>query len=110
MDSLDEQNPLDRATSRRLRKLSSLPVDTSRLDRMIEQQVPRERSGRMWILRPLRAVAAGIAVIGLVGILLYSLSGGPAMASADLMAQMHNDLVSGKYHVMKVSSIAVWFR
>lgn len=58
------------------------------------------------MVRPLRAVAAGIAAIGMVGVLIYALSGGPALASADAMAKMHQELVSGSSHVMKVASIA----
>lgn len=82
-----------------------MPVDTSRLDRLIQSQIDRPRARRSWVLRPLRAVAAGIAVVGMIGVMMYALSARPALASADAMAQMHSDLVTGKHHVVKVDSI-----
>jgi hypothetical protein len=53
----------------------------------------------------LRAVAAALLVIGLVGAFLYTFSSAPAQASVADMARMHEDLVSGKTPVTQVDSI-----
>jgi hypothetical protein len=98
----------DQAVADRLARLRSLPVDTSRLERMVQGQIPRSqgqaRHRRLW-LGPLRAVAAALIVVALIGALIWSTSGGPAMASPAEMVQLHRDLVSGRVPIMKVDSI-----
>lgn len=97
----------DQATAARLAKLRTLPVDTSRLEKAIESQIPRSqrRSLKLVWFRPMRAVAAGLAIAATLTLVLLASSGGPALASAAQMAQMHEDLVSGKTPVMQVDSI-----
>jgi len=109
MNSDNFREELDQATSARLGKLRSMPVDMSRLDRLIQQRIPRveERSVlriSQWI-RPLRAVAAILVALGIVAAILYSLSGGPVVASPADMAQFHDDMVSGRTPAMHVNSI-----
>lgn len=135
MNSTDPTDPagadarLDRAIDARLGRLRTMPVDTSRLERALLAQIPRpggevegeaeeERQrqrlriggGRatgwsQWF-RPLRAVAASFVLLSaVVAVLLLSSSSGPALASAAQMAQMHEDLVSGRTPVMQVDSI-----
>jgi hypothetical protein len=112
MDELNipsQEQRLDDATVARLGKLRSMPVDTSRLDRLIQSEIPRTtdvpvlRISR-WI-RPLRAVAAILLVVTVVGAILYSLTGGPVVASPTEMAQFHDDMVSGRVAVTHVASI-----
>jgi hypothetical protein len=99
----------DRALSDRLAKLRTMPVETARLEKLIRAQVqpPAAANGRRAIwLRPLRAVAAGVAILAILGVVLFSTIGGPVMASPTDMARMHEDLVSGRVPVMRVDSIA----
>ena len=110
MDTLDDsrESELDQAIARRLAKLRTTPVDTSRLDKMLAAQLPQpDRNARSaaWKLRPLRAIAASIAIIAIVGAVLVSSSGGPVLASPTQMAQVHEDMVSGRTPVMQVASI-----
>src|SRR5687768_6783014 len=95
----------DDAVARRLARLRAIPVETARLERALRVQLPqRERTLKIW-LRPLRAVAASVAVLVLVGALLLATSGGPVLASTSQMVQMHEDLVSGRTPVVQVDSI-----
>jgi hypothetical protein len=104
---------LDRATAQRLARLRTMPVDTSRLERWLRAEIPSPSSqGRterssgvsMW-LRPARAVAAGFALLMmLVGALVLS-SGGPVLASPNQMAQVHEELVSGRMSATRVDSV-----
>jgi hypothetical protein len=102
-----ENNQLDRAVANRLSKLRTRPVDTSRLDQALRGQIPFPSAGRVsWLrLRPLRAVAASIAVLLIISALLLTTATGPAMASPTQMAQFHQDLVAGRTPVMQVDSI-----
>ena len=100
--------PLDQATARRLSRLGTMPVDTRTLDnRLVALLPPRPRAvpTRRTRFRPLRAVAALLLMAGVVGVLLYTFSSGPAQASVSDMARMHEDLVSGKTPVVRVDSI-----
>jgi len=100
----------ERAVADRLARLRTMPVDPSRLERMLLAEIPRPQSqpyhrSRRW-LRPLRVVAAILIIAALIGVLLWSTSSGPVMASTAEMAQLHRDLVSGRVPVVKVDSIA----
>jgi anti-sigma factor RsiW len=100
---------LDQATAARLAKLRSMPVDTSRLERLVEAQIPRPAARAtirlsQW-LRPFRAIAASLLIAGIIGALLFATSGGPAIASAADMAKFHDDLVSGRVAVTHVASV-----
>lgn len=113
MTSASSESPaqkLDRLTAARLGKLSSMPVDTSRLDALLELQIPRASSARImriadWLHPRQLAIAASILVVVLLGGLLLSTSSGPVMASTQDMAQFHEDMVSGRVPVMHVDSL-----
>ena len=98
---------LDEAVTQRLAKLRTVPVDTSRLDRILRAQLPLpQRQSRLIWLRPVRAIAAGIAIVAVIGAIFLSSSGGPVLASPTQMAQFHEEMVSGRAPVMQVDSIA----
>jgi len=114
----DQLDALERATAQRLGKLRSMPVDTSRLDRLIAAQIPRAGTtrtsaahGTFWpllrqVITPVRAVAASVAMLATVGVIVWSLAGGAVLASPDTMAKFHQDLVSGRIQATQVDSIA----
>src|SRR5689334_8859403 len=105
----DEQmSPLDRATAQRLGKLRTMPVDTSRVAARLQAEVgapAKLQSGRHRAFRPMRAVAASVLLLIALAASFLVWSARPAVASAQLMAQMHDDLVSGRTPVMQVDSI-----
>jgi hypothetical protein len=111
MDTTNEQHDsrLDAATAARLGKLRSMPVDTSGVERSLRHAIPEPSSVRMRIgawVRPLRTVAASLLVLGaIVAAVVISTSGGEVMASPTQMAQLHDEIVSGKTRVQKVESI-----
>jgi len=110
-DSTESQKQaLDRLTAARLRQLSNVPINTSRLDAYIESQIPKPGHARVfhladWLHPRRLAIAASILVVVLLGGLLLSTSGGPVMASTEDMAQFHEDMVSGRVAVMHVDSM-----
>lgn len=102
---------LEEATSRRLAQLRDVPVDTDRLLRMIEAEIPRESAAprRKWLtwLSPIRAAAASLLVFTLIAALVISSSSGPVLASADQLAQIHQEVLAADgSHVRPVTSIA----
>jgi hypothetical protein len=101
-------NPLDQATQARLGKLRSMPVDTTRLDLAMERLLPRPREGAARILhmRPVKAAAAVIALVTMVGVVLWSLSGGAVLAAPDMMARFHQEMIDGKVQAIEVQDIA----
>jgi hypothetical protein len=104
----DQQSKLDQATSSRLSKLRTMPVDTSRLDREIRAQIPRFEANKPspWIwLRSVRAIAASILILATIATILLTSSSGPVMASALQMAQVHEDMVAGRLQATRVNSI-----
>jgi hypothetical protein len=99
---------LDQATARRLACLRTMPVDTRDFEKRLTALIPspaRSRSLRITALRPLRTLAASLLIVGVIAALLISTSGGPALASVAQMAQVHEDLVSGKTPAVQVDSI-----
>ena len=103
----DGANELDQATARRLARLRAMPVDLSGLEGRLLAQIPRPPAAggmRIGWRRPLRAVAAVVLLGGLAAMLLLATSGGPALASPSQMAQLHNDMVTGKTPAMQVDS------
>jgi hypothetical protein len=106
----DSETPLDQATTGRLARLRTMPVDTRDFDKRLATMIPpppAARAGRMRLgwLRPLRALAASLLIAGIIAALLLTTSGGPALASVAQMAQVHEDLVSGKTPAVQVDSI-----
>ena len=104
----------DRATARRLARLRTMPVELAGLEEAIRAQIPpavtnggqedRRRAIGAW-LRPARAVAAVLVVAVAVTLVLLTSSSGPALASTEHMARMHEDLVSGRVPVMEVNTL-----
>ena len=97
------------AASARLAKLRAMPVDTARLERALRAELPPRAKAvpqSRWHLRPLRALAASFLIVGLAIVaLVLNASSGPALASAAQMAQLHEDLVSGRVAATQVDSI-----
>lgn len=102
-----DNRPLDEATASRLAKLGNLLVDTSHLDRLIQARIPRPAAIRpvLWLGPQRIAIAACLmAAIGFAALLIGT-SGGPVMASTAEMAQLHDDLVSGRIPTTQVNSV-----
>jgi hypothetical protein len=114
-DAKDEIARLDQATADRLARLRSMPVDTSRLEKSLRAHIPEDvrvsdgcstPSWRVAWFRPFRAVAASFLLLSaVVAVVLLSSSSRPALASPVQMAQMHEELLSGRTPVMQVNSI-----
>ena len=104
----EHEEALQQSVSARLAKLRAVPVDTSNLDKAIRAQIPQvHQQRRILSLRPLRAIAASVLLVsGIVATIMLSTSSGPALAEAAQMAQVHQDIVSGRVPVMQVASIA----
>ncbi len=110
LDPGDPESALERATADRLARLRTLPVDTSRLEGRLMAALPElrkrlekssmssaveTRSHGFWLrIKPLRAVAAALLVLGAVVAVLITSSTGPAMASPGEMAKVHYDLIA----------------
>jgi hypothetical protein len=107
-DPREGNERLDAATAGRLSRLRTMLVDTSHLEAMIVAKIPRHADHRRmsfaWLGRA-RAIAAAVAILLLVGTILQSISGGPVLASPAQMAQVHDDLVSGRAMAVQVDSI-----
>jgi hypothetical protein len=96
---------LDRAVSDRLARLRAMPLDVSALRRAVDAQVSaptaetaRPRPSIFRLFSPMRAVAASLLVGGLVIALVIASASGPVLASADRMAQVHDEMVAGDGH------------
>ena len=101
----ENNDRLDEATARRLRRLRTMPVDTTRLEQRLRSSLPQTvPTWRVW-LRPVRAAAAVLVILSVVVALLFATSGGSVLASPAQMAQMHEEIVSGRTPVMQVNSI-----
>lgn len=96
---------LDQAVSARLRRLSSMPVDLSRLEQRVRRAIPQRRQLVMRMIRPLGAVAASVTVLAVIAAALLTASSGEVLASPAQMAQVHREIVANPLHVMKVGSI-----
>jgi hypothetical protein len=98
----------DEAISARLRKLSAMPVDLSRLQAHIESEVPRQQLRRgvmMRLFRPIVAVAASITLFAVIATALLTTGSREVMASPAEMARFHRDIVANRIAVTKVDSI-----
>jgi hypothetical protein len=94
---------LDEATRRRLSRLASKPVDTTRLEARLRKAIQSQPSPpaalappaalRWW--RPVSRIAAVVAVVGLIGLLLVPIGNGPAVASTTDLARVHREVTSG---------------
>jgi hypothetical protein len=103
----DEQNdPAQGILARRLARLGTNPIDTRSLDELMRKRLPPApgaavRRPRWWAA--VTAVAASILLV--VAISLPLVQGREARASSLQMAQMHQDIISGKIPTMRAASI-----
>jgi hypothetical protein len=104
------ENDEQRAVAGRLSKLRTIPVDTSGLEKALRAQLPPQpetvASRRIWRIGTLRAIAASLIIVSsiVVGVVLIT-SSRSVQAEAVQMAQVHEEMVSGKIDVMHVDSI-----
>ncbi len=103
METRDYADPVDELIAKRLARLGSQPVDTTHLDKMIRAEIPHPKPFWPRMVRPLAAVAAGLIIVIVAGIMFFS--GQQVLASPADMAQMHRDMVSGKIATMRVDSM-----
>jgi hypothetical protein len=106
-DNLDPNTDrLDRATSARLSKLRTMPVETAGLRRAVEAAVPPPVTPlrAVW-LRPMRAVAASLVVIGALAAVILFWSAQPVLASPQQLAALHDHNISGSSHATPVTSL-----
>jgi hypothetical protein len=106
----DNQSPLDQATRKRLARLSTVPVDTTGLERklaklmQVQTQPDRTDSSqrRLW-----RAVSALAAVLAIAAAVTFTLVGGsaPAVASPIELRQLHGDILAGRLDLTAVTTI-----
>jgi hypothetical protein len=99
--------PADDPIARRLARLSTMPVDSSRVDAFIRQRIPLAQSRRYWLLRPMNAIAASLIGAVLIGVLVLALNDRPAAASPTQIAQWHEQMTSAPdgQQVMKATSV-----
>lgn len=110
----NERERLDAATSRRLARLRTMPVDLAGLRAAVEAEVgpppevaARRRAWRIGWLSPMRAAAAGLLLFGLVIAVVIGTASGPALASPDRLAQMHAEVQGNDgAHACQVNSMA----
>ena len=107
----DRIDPLDAAIQKRLRRLDSMAVDTTRLDRRLAAEIPRPAAARRLYLDWFRGVSrlwrrwrCWPPLSGAV-LLVMTLSS-PVEASIAQMAKLHQDLVNKRIPVVQVDSIA----
>ena len=112
MTTNDDNARRDDAVARRLGRLRTMPVETSRLDAVLRGQLPpspQSLKRASWLMAsfarvgPLR-VAASLLVAGVVAFVVVS-SSGPALAAPADMAAVHQKLVAGDIDVTRVNSV-----
>lgn len=115
MSTNPRHNRLDRATSDRLAKLASRPVDTSRLERRLDVALreeaidePAAELSLMWRRwwRPVTSAAAALVIMTTVGWLVLDVGTSRVMAAPAELAQIHYDVTNGLSPHLKVSSVA----
>lgn len=101
---MSDPPPRDEAVSRRLRRLASMPVDTSRLDAALRRALPGAPA-RLRVT-PLRALAAALLLGVALGLAFAGFGSGAALASAERLADIHRSAVAGNERTTPVASIA----
>lgn len=106
MSERPEDESFDTALGRRLARLAAVPVDTTRLDQALRSALP-PRHAAPWRRRlaALAAVAASLIIVLAVALPLMTTSR-EVRASAEMMAQLHEDIVSGRTPTMTAESVA----
>lgn len=110
----DRREALDLATAKRLARLRTMPVELASLDRAIRREVGpppasvgRQSTRRFGWFNPMRVAAASVLLFGLVAALVVGTATGPALASADRLAEIHLEVQKhGGAHACQVGSIA----
>lgn len=102
-------NPLDRATSQRLQRLSSMPVDTTRVDAWMKAQFGPDDTesveSRMRLRgRSIASIAAVIAVAVLIGVM--SLSGTDVAAAPLELNEVHERVTAGSIASVAAADLA----
>jgi hypothetical protein len=100
---------LDHATTQRLARLSTAPVDTSRLEQRLAHHLKRETTARPSMLsmlrwRPAAGIAAAVLIAVLVGVM--SLTGPSAQASPMDLHRVHQAVVAGSLPAIEVADVA----
>ncbi len=101
---------LDQLTTRRLRRLASLPMDTTGLEAKLQAQLgmtsmrPTRQARRGWRWRAL-AVAASLVLALTVGLGLLARSGEPANAATLELSEIHAQLIAGGAAVQPARSV-----
>lgn len=96
----EKHEALDRAVSKRLGRLSTVPVDSAALKRRLARQLeahtdhPAQRRLPVQWLRPTAALAAAL-LIALGVILIQDAATSPAVAAPIELAQLHRQVVAG---------------
>ncbi len=111
--SHDQENisPLDQATRKRLARLSTVPVDITRLESRLYKAIPTPQDpGRAGLrLRGWwRVASAAAALVAIAATLMFTLVGGstPAVASPIELQQLHRDILAGRIDLTAVNTIA----
>ncbi len=115
MNTQPDNTSLDKATSLRLRQLAAAPVDTTRLETMLQaslaaatapQAQPRHRLTLRHWMRPIVSLAASLALAAVIitGLLLSGQN--PVVASPIELTALHSQIVTGQLPVTRVSSMA----
>lgn len=101
---------LEQATQARLARLANAPVDTSRLERWLEEAMtktrptPVARLVNCWM--PMAAAVAAIVVISVtVGVLLRDPGQAPIVATPSLIASLHHEVTAGGPDAIPVTDI-----
>jgi hypothetical protein len=105
----ENDEAIERSLIKRLARLRSMPVHTTTLDKALAAAIPRHSPSRSRILflGPIRAIAASALLASAIAVaIMLSASSGPALAEPAQMAQVHQDMVSGRTSVMQVDSIS----
>jgi hypothetical protein len=100
-----DEHELESSIASRLRKLHTLPIDTTRLDQQLRKAIPQPITQRRFRFRPLRAVAALVLLTGITAGIVIGTSGGPAQASTAQMVQVYHDMVANRIPVHQADSI-----
>jgi hypothetical protein len=108
MSENDKVNPmrerLDAAVSKRLSRLETMPIETGSLEAAMRREIGgRSPSRRSLWLHSLRAVAASLLVVGLLVAALV-MSSRPAEASATELARVHQAMLTGDGHTVRVDA------
>lgn len=103
-------NELDSATSSRLARLATMPVNTSNLDHRLHaalesNALDRSRSPRPRLVRFLATAAASIAILITVGLFLTNLGNTPVLASPTNLARIHAEAIDHRKSESTVTTV-----